>query len=85
MKRLLSIFLCVCLLLSLTACGEQTLDPAEANKLVIWHDTGELVGHKTVEMNHSMQFWDAVERTMPDYKVHRKWLKDNGNKLIAKI
>ena len=43
MKRLLSIFLCVCLLLSLTACGEQTLDPAEANKLVIWHDKEDAV------------------------------------------
>ena len=38
-----------------------------------------------IEMNHSKQFWNAVERTIPDYKVHRKWLKDNGNKLIAKI
>ena len=43
MKRLLSILLCVCLLLSLTACGEQVLDPAEANKLVIWHDKEDAV------------------------------------------
>lgn len=43
MKRLLSILLCVCLLLSLAACGEQTLDPAEANKLVIWHDKEDAV------------------------------------------
>lgn len=43
MKRLLSILLCVCLLLSLVACGEQTLDPAEANKLVIWHDKEDAV------------------------------------------
>lgn len=43
MKRLLSILLCVCLLLCLVACGEQTLDPAEANKLVIWHDKEDAV------------------------------------------
>ena len=43
MKRLLSILLCACLLLSLTACGEQELDPAEANKLVIWHDKEDAV------------------------------------------
>lgn len=43
MKRLLSILLCVCLLLSLAACGEQELDPAEANKLVIWHDKEDAV------------------------------------------
>ena len=43
MKRLLSILLCACLLLSLAACGEQALDPAEANKLVIWHDKEDAV------------------------------------------
>ena len=43
MKRLLSILLCVCLLLSLAACGEQELDLAEANKLVIWHDKEDAV------------------------------------------
>lgn len=43
MKRLLSTFLCFCLLLSLAACTEQTLDPAEANKLVIWHDKEDAV------------------------------------------
>ena len=43
MKRLLSILLCVCLLFSLAACGEQTLDPAEANRLVIWHDKEDAV------------------------------------------
>lgn len=43
MKRLISILLCVCLLLSLTACGEQTLDPAEAKRIVIWHDKEDAV------------------------------------------
>ena len=43
MKRLLSILLCACLLLSLAACGEQELDPSEANKLVIWHDKEDAV------------------------------------------
>ena len=43
MKRLLSILLCVCLLLSLAACGKQTLDPAEAKRIVIWHDKEDAV------------------------------------------
>ena len=43
MKRLLSILLCICMLLSLAACGEQTLDPAKANTLVIWHDKEDAV------------------------------------------
>ena len=42
-KRLLSIFLCVCLLLSLPACAEQAFDPNDANKLVIWHDKEDAV------------------------------------------
>lgn len=33
------------------------------------------------EMNHSPRFWALVESVMPDYKEHRKWLKENGGKL----
>lgn len=43
MKRILSALLCLCLLLSLTACAGQTADPAEANRLVIWHDKEDAV------------------------------------------
>lgn len=43
MKRLLIILLCLCLLLSLGACGGQGADPAQANTLVIWHDKEEAV------------------------------------------
>lgn len=43
MKRFLTAALCFCLLLSLAACGGQTLDPAEANRLVIWHDKEDAV------------------------------------------
>ncbi len=32
-------------------------------------------------MNHSKEFWLAVEEVMPDYKKYRNWLKENGNKL----
>ncbi|MFT4716912.1 MAG: putative metal-dependent hydrolase [Paracoccaceae bacterium] len=34
-----------------------------------------------VEMNHSANFWSVVSRLMPDYSVHRKWLKQNGAEL----
>lgn len=33
------------------------------------------------EMNHSPKFWKQVENAMPDYKTHRNWLKENGNKI----
>ena len=38
-----------------------------------------------IEMNHSKRFWMLVEQIMPDYKMHRKWLKDNGNGLIERL
>lgn len=43
MKRLLSILMCSCLLLTLAACGGQSADSVEANKLVIWHDKEDAV------------------------------------------
>lgn len=32
-------------------------------------------------MNHSKDFWNMVENILPDYKEHRKWLKENGHTL----
>jgi len=37
------------------------------------------------EMNHSDVFWAEVERFCPDYRVHRKWLKENGSGLIGRL
>ena len=34
------------------------------------------------EMNHSRAFWSQVEAILPDYKQHRKWLKDKGKNLV---
>ncbi|MDH3354108.1 MAG: M48 family metallopeptidase [Chromatiales bacterium] len=31
-----------------------------------------------IHLNHSTLFWDTVERQMPKYRAHRKWLKEHG-------
>jgi len=33
--------------------------------------------------NHSSQFWNLVEKTMPNYKEQVKWLKIHGHELHA--
>lgn len=33
-------------------------------------------------MNHSPAFWQAVANVCPDYRTHRKWLKDHGHELV---
>jgi len=37
------------------------------------------------ELNHSPAFWAEVERVLPDYREQRKWLKDKGTVLIARL
>ena len=54
--------------------------PIEVLDYVVVHE----LCHR-IEMNHSEKFWKEIERVMPDYKIHKKWLKDNGNKLLAEL
>ena len=35
-----------------------------------------------IQLNHSRNFWYEVEKYDPAYKLHRKWLKENGDNLI---
>ncbi|MDD3239194.1 MAG: M48 family metallopeptidase [Lachnospira sp.] len=52
--------------------------PEQIQDYVVVH---ELCHRK--EMNHSMNFWREVEKVMPDYRERRKWLKENGSRLIC--
>jgi predicted metal-dependent hydrolase len=43
-----------------------------------------VVVHELVHLkvkNHSKRFWNGVQRIMPEYHLHRKWLRKHGEKL----
>lgn len=56
------------------------LCPLEVIDYVIIHELCHIKHH-----NHSKDFWDEVEKYMPEYKTHRKWLKENGSSLINRL
>ncbi len=56
------------------------LCPKEVQDYVVIH---ELCHRK--ELNHSTAFWAEVEKVCPDYRIHRKWLKENGSSLISRL
>ena len=56
------------------------LVPEQVADYVVVH---ELCHRK--EMNHSARFWGTVASVMPDYRVSRQWLKEQGMALIARL
>lgn len=47
------------------------LAPLAVIEYVVVHEMSHMV-----HMNHSKEFWALVESILPDYKEHRKWLKE---------
>ena len=56
------------------------LVPPEVLDYVVVHE----LCHRN-EMNHSFQFWKEVERVIPYYKSCKKWLRENGTSLVARL
>ena len=54
--------------------------PLEVLDYVVVHE----LCHR-IEMNHSPRFWKEVERIIPDYKKHEKYLKEQGHKVMAEV
>ncbi len=52
--------------------------PPEVLNYVAAHEVAHLL-----HMDHSPRFWTAVERLVPDYAVHRAWLRTDGAALHA--
>ncbi len=56
------------------------LAPEDVRNYVVVHELCHLI-----HMNHSKAFWCEVEKVIPEYKMLRKWLRDNGNVIIRKL
>lgn len=56
------------------------LAPPEVLDYVVVHE----LCHR-LEMNHSPRFWAQVRRVLPDYEKPRRWLKENGNRLMERL
>lgn len=56
------------------------LAPPEVLDYVVVH---ELCHRKY--MNHSEAFWAEVAKILPDYRLHRLWLKEKGGALMARV
>ncbi len=53
------------------------LAPAEVLEYVVVHELCHIK-----ERNHSINFWDLVEKQLPEYNKQRLWLKRHGSSLM---
>ena len=56
------------------------LTPPEVRDYVVIHE----LCHR-LEMNHSPRFWAHVARVCPDHRALRRWLKERGSAVMARM
>lgn len=56
------------------------LAPEQVRDYVVIHE----LCHRRY-MDHSPRFWAEVERVMPDWRVSRRWLRQEGPALLARL
>ena len=56
------------------------LAPPEVRDYVVVHELC-----RRLEMNHSSRFWAHVEKVLPNYRIHMKWLKDHGAEIMMRM
>ena len=49
--------------------------PRAIMEYAVVHEMVHLIEHR-----HNREFWDWVERILPDYLVRKQWLAENGVK-----
>ncbi len=49
--------------------------PQEVVDYVVVHELAHLA-----ERNHGIRFWSRVKEIVPQYKAHRRWLRQNGSR-----
>lgn len=54
------------------------LAPREVVDYLVIHEVCHLK-----QMDHSPKFWKLVERLDPDFKVHKKWLREHQSRLLG--
>ena len=54
--------------------------PPEVLDYLVIHELAHLL-----EMNHSRRFWRHVAARCPDFRAHRKWLRDHARDLKSRV